>query len=332
MIDLLKKLPNLKENEPLSKYTFFRIGGPAKYFFVAKTSEDLVKAVAAAKDAGIAYAIMGGGCNMLVSDNGFDGLWVKAENKKWTIDGTTLSAEAGTSMTLLAQETAKAGLTGFEFAAAIPGTVGGAIRGNAGAYGSEVKDTLVRARVWDGSKERWMSAKECAFSYRESIFKRDIDQTTGHGAFVILAGEFALKHGDAKEAATRVREFLQKKAATQSLELPSAGCIFKNVELIRGKLELKDQKQGEPSEFLKRELPKEFVEAGRIPTGWMIEALDLKGKTMGGAKVSDKHGNYILNTGKARAEHIIMLMSLIKQQVRDKLGIQLQEEIQLIGF
>ncbi len=332
MTDLRKLLSGIKENEPLAKFTFFRIGGPAKYFFIAKTSEDLVKAVEAAKVAGIQYAIMGGGCNTLVSDNGFDGLVIRVANTKWSIEGTTLSAEAGTVMVLLAQETAKAGFTGFEFAAAVPGTVGGAVRGNAGAYGTEVKDALIRARVWDGSKERWMTAKECAFGYRESIFKRDIDPSTGHGSFVIMGAEFALKKGDAGAAQARVRELLTKKAATQALESPSAGCIFKNVELVSGKLELKDPKQGEPSDLLKNEMPKEFIEQGRISTGWMIEALDLKGKTMGGAAVSMKHGNYIINTGNARAEHILMLMSFLKQQVRDKFGIQLQEEIQMIGY
>lgn len=332
MEDLKELLPGLKEDEPLAKFTFFRIGGPAKYFYIAKTSEDLVKAVEAAKEASIPYALMGGGCNTLVSDNGFDGLVIRVANTKWSIDGTTLSAEAGTVMALLAQETAKQGFTGFEFAAAVPGTVGGAVRGNAGAYGSEVKDVLTRVRVWDGSKERWMSANESAFGYRESIFKHNVDPTAGHGAYVILSAEFSLKKGDAATAQARVRELLQKKAATQALESPSAGCIFKNVELVPGKLELKDPKQGEPSDLLKNEMPKEFIEQGRISTGWMIEALDLKGKTMGGAMVSMKHGNYIINTGNARAEHILMLISFLKQQVRDKFGIQLQEEVQIIGY
>lgn len=332
MSDIKKLLSGVKENEPLSKYTFFRIGGPAKYFFPAKTSEDLVKAVEAAVETKTPYAIIGGGCNMLVSDHGFDGLAIRAANNKWSIDGTTLTAGAGVVMALLSQETAKQGLAGMEFAAAVPGTVGGAVRGNAGAYGGEVKDVLTRVRVFDGTKTKWMTNKECAFGYRDSTFKRNVDPGTGHGPYLILDAEFTLQTGDAKEAQARVREFLAKKAATQALESPSAGCIFKNVELVSGKLELKDAKQGDPTDFLKRELPKEFIEQGRISTGWMIEALDLKGKAMGGAQISKKHGNYIINTGEATAEHIIMLMSLVKQQVRDKFGIQLQEEIQLIGF
>lgn len=326
------QLSGIKENEPLAKYTTFRIGGSAKYFFVAKTSDDVVNAVRAATNESIAYTLLGGGANTLVSDKGFDGLVIKMENRGLFIDDGLARAEAGVPLLFFAQETIKKNWKGLEFYATIPGSVGGAIRGNAGAFGRETKDVLIRVRVFDGKEERWMTNEECQFTYRDSIFKKDRDATTGHNTYVVLEGEFRLEHGDEKEGTKYMREILAKKAATQTLESPSAGCVFTNVEFVPGTYELKNPKRGDPTDAFKREVPKEMIERGVVSAGWMIDALGLKGKTMGGAKISEKHGNFLVNAGKAKATDIIMLISFLKQQVRDQFGIQLQEEIQMIGF
>lgn len=342
MSDLKTSLPSLKENEPLAKYTTFRIGGPAKYFFVAKSSDDVVKAIKAANEAGIRYALLGGGANTLVSENGFDGLVIKMENRGLFIDDGLARAEAGVPLLFLAQETVKKGWKGLEFYATIPGSVGGAIRGNAGAFECETKDVLVRARIMrtvlhtkdspHEVEEVWLSNEECGFGYRDSLFKKDRDATTGHNQYIILEGEFRLEKGDAKEGTKYMREILAKKAATQTLESPSAGCVFANVEFAPGTYDLKDSKRGNPTDQFKRDAPKEMIERGVVSAGWMIDNLGLKGKTMGGAKVSEKHGNFLVNTGNAKATDIVMLISFLKQQVRDTYGIQLQEEVQLIGF
>lgn len=346
MIDLPRFLPLLKENEPLAKYTTFRIGGHAKYFFVAKSSDDAMKAVQAASDAKMPFVVLGGGANTLVSDSGFDGLVIKMENRGLFIGDGFVRAEAGVPLLFLAQETVKKGWRGLEFYATIPGSIGGAIRGNAGAFGSETRNVLVRARVLQilsrsnllsevgphNIEEKWLPNDECHFAYRDSIFKKDRDATSGHNRYIILEGEFRLAKGDEKEGAKYMREILAKKAATQTLERPSAGCVFTNVEFVPGTYDLKDQKRGNPTGAFKREVPKEMIDRGVVSAGWMIDNLGFKGKTMGGAKVSEKHGNFIVNTGKAKAMDIVMLMSFLKQQVRDQFGIQLQEEIQLIGF
>lgn len=332
MSDLKRALPNVKENEPLKKYTTFRIGGAAKYFFVAKTSDDVVKAVQAASDVQIPFVVLGGGANTLVSDSGFDGLVIKLENRGLFVGDGFVRAEAGVPLLFLAQETVKKGRRGLEFYATIPGSVGGAIRGNAGAFGRETKDVLMRVRVFDGKEERWLTNDECQFSYRNSVFKKDRDATTGHNQFIILEGEFRLAKGDEKEGVKYMREILARKAATQTLERPSAGCVFTNVEFTPGTYDVKDSKCGSPTDTFKREVPKEMIDRGVVSAGWMIDALGLKSKAMGGAKVSEKHGNFIVNTGKAKATDIVMLLSFLKKQVRDQFGIQLQEEIQLIGF
>ncbi|MDO8581856.1 MAG: UDP-N-acetylmuramate dehydrogenase, partial [bacterium] len=216
--------------------------------------------------------------------------------------------------------------------ATIPGSVGGAIRGNAGAFGRETKDALIRARVFDGKEERWLANDECGFAYRDSIFKKDRDPTTGHNQYIILEGEFRLEKGDEKEGTKYMREILSKKAATQTLESPSAGCVFANVEFVPGTYDLKDPKRGNPTDAFKREVPKAMIDRGVVGAGWMIDNLGFKGKTMGGAKVSEKHGNFLINAGHAKATDFVMLISFLKQQVRDQFGIQLQEEIQLVGF
>ncbi len=332
MSDLKILLPGVKENEPLAKYTTFRIGGRAKYFFAAKSSDDVVKAVKAANETATRYALLGGGANTLVSDNGFDGLVIKMENRGLFIDEGMTRAEAGVPLLFLAQETVKKGWKGLEFYATIPGSVGGAIRGNAGAFGRETKDVLMRARVFDGKEERWLANDACCFAYRDSAFKNNRDATAGHNQFIILEGEFRLEKGDEKESAKVMRELLAKKAATQTLESPSAGCVFMNVAFAPGTYDLKDPKRGSPTDAFVREAPKAMIDRGIVSAGWMIDSLGLKGKKMGGAMVSEKHGNFIVNSGKAKATDIVMLASFLKQQVRDIYGIQLQEEVQLIGF
>lgn len=336
----------MEENELLAKYTTFRIGGPARYFFIAKNSDDVVKAVRTAIEAGVQWTLLGGGANTLVSDNGFDGLVIKMENRGLFINEGLARAEAGVPLLFLAQETIKKSWKGLEFYATIPGSVGGAIRGNAGAFGRETKDVMLRARVLQilsrpdlpsevgphNIEEKWFSNEECQFAYRDSAFKKDRDATTGHNQFVILEGEFRLEKGDEKESTKYMREILAKKAATQTLESPSAGCVFANVEFVPGTYDLKDPKRGNPTDAFKREVPKEMIDRGVVPAGWMIDNLGFKGKTMGGAKVSEKHGNFIVNTKKAKATDIVMLLSFLKQQVRDQFGVQLQEEIQMIGF
>jgi UDP-N-acetylmuramate dehydrogenase len=327
MSSMLDQLEGVQENISLAQYTKLQIGGPAEFFYIAKTSDDAAEALKAAREIKTPVTIMSGGANMLISDDGVKGLVIKMENRKWSIDNGVVQAEAGVALLFLAQELVKQGWLGLEFFATIPGCIGGAIRGNAGAFGKETKDVLIRARVFDGGEERWIDAADCQFAYRQSIFKTEAMKDA-----VILGGEFRVEKGDPETGREYMNEILSTKAKTQSLDLPSAGCMFTNVEFEQGTYNLKNPSQGSVTEQFKREVPKEMIERGVVSSGWLIDSLGLKGKQMGGAKISEKHGNFLVNAGGATAKDMIMLLSYIKQQVRDTYGIQLREEVQHIGF
>ena len=303
-------------NVPLVKYTTFKIGGPAKYFFVAEDNEDLVRAVTFSKKLKIPCYVLGGGSNVLVSDNGFNGLIIINQAKDIILKkNNKMVADAGVNLMELVNKTIAEGLTSLEWAAGIPGTVGGAIRGNAGAYGGQISDNLIGAEVMRGSKQFILDNKKCGFQYRDSIFKKNND--------LIISGEFQLQKGDKAKSQARVNEILAERKAKQPLEYPSAGCVFQNV-VINSTNEEKVRQI--------RNLPKEYLERKKIPAAWLIEQLDLKGKTIGKAQVSDKHANFIINLGKASAYEVIQLISYIKMKVRDTYSLELMEEIEYVGF
>lgn len=313
----------LKENEPLAKHVNIRIGGPARWYLEARSSEEIIEAVRAAGTDGVAFAILGGGSNTLPSDEGFNGLVIQAANRNWSITSTvngqlsTVTAEAGVLSAFLARKTAEAGLTGFEWAVSLPGTIGGAVRGNAGCFGGETKDAVseVEALRPDGSVVR-RSNVECGFGYRDSIFK--------HNGEIVLSATLALKPAPKEECLARLESALSKRKTEQPLEFSSAGCMFKNFDY---------REEGEIAKLKARlDVPKEFLDRELIPAGWLIEQADLKGKKIGGAAVSDKHGNFLVNAGNATASDVVQLISLIKTKIRDEYGIQLEEEVQLLGF
>ena len=310
----------LKEGEPLAKHVNIRIGGLADLYFEAKTSEEIARAIEAAFADGVPFVVIGGGSNSLPSDEGFRGLVIQAANRGWSVEGDRVRAEAGTLSGFLARKTAEAGLTGLEWAVSLPGTIGGAVRGNAGCFGGETKDAVASVevlRLRDGKIERRTYApEECAFGYRDSVFKRNSD--------VILAVEFRLAR-DAKEACLeKIDAVLSKRKAEQPNGNPSAGCMFKNFGFAH---------EGAIAKLKARlEVPAPFLAAKRIPAGWLIDQVDLKGKTIGGAQVSPKHGNFLVNLGDATASDVLQLISLVKMKVRDEYGIQLEEEVQMLGF
>lgn len=288
---------NIQQSIPLAPYTTLKIGGPADYFVTVKSQNELVEALNWAKEKNLPYFILGNGSNVLVSDQGFRGLVMKLLITNYQLlKNNILTAGAGASMSTLAKLTAKAGLTGLEFGIGIPGTVGGAIWGNAGAFGQEIKDVLTAVKILMPKTDEvvhTMNNMACEFGYRTSIFKKYKD-------WVIIEALFELAKSNKKECEKKIKQILKDKKNNQPMGEKSAGSIFKN-----------------PPGYKAWEL--------------ICEA-EMKGFKIGGAKVSDKHANFIINTGKATAKHIIMLIAMIKQRVRDKFGIQLQEEIQYIGF
>lgn len=308
-----------KDNEPLAKHVNFRIGGPAKYFVEARSTQDLVEAVKIAKEYSLPYFILGGGSNTLVSDEGYQGLVIKAANRNTRYDGDLVTAEAGVISATVARGSADKGLRGFEWAVSLPGTIGGAVRGNAGCFGGEVKDNLVSVKLLRDGQVIDVPAADMHYAYRHSVLKEP-----GHEQDVILEATFKLTPGDRAEALALIEKNLAGRKASQPLGSSSAGCMFKNFEF---KTE---------DEILKIKhstvVPEQMLAMHRLGAGWIIDQLGLKGTKIGDAQIAPQHGNFLLNVGHATAKDIVTLISFVKTRARDEFGVQLHEEVQYLGF
>jgi len=278
-----KELSGIKKNISLSKYTTFKIGGKAKYFFAAKTKKDLIKAIVTAKKSKLLFFILGGGSNLLVSDRGFKGLVIKY--------GQPLSSYVS---------------KGLEWAAGIPGTIQGAVQGNAGAFGKSMKNVVKEVEVFDTKtgKIKIFKNKDCQFSYRNSIFKKNKN-------LIILSVKIKTRKSNVK----RIRQYLEYKKKNHPWNYPSAGSVFKN-----------------PIGFSAAELGEENnkFSSSILTAARMIEECGLKGKRAGKAEISEKHANFIVNLGGAKAKDVKKLINLAKKSVKKKFKINLEEEIQFL--
>lgn len=302
----------------MAPLTTLRVGGTAKYFAEIGSPEELKEAIVFAEERNLKTVILGGGSNVLVSDGGFDGLVVFMKGSEIEFENDLVKVGAGTSLAELVRKSAEEGLSGMEWAVGIPGTVGGAIRGNAGAYGGDIGNNVISVRAFDMDKADNngvvnLSKEECSFNYRNSVFKRNPNM-------VILSAELKLEKGDIAEIKEKTKDIAIVRAG-KTVKGSSAGSFFVNPVVT--------------DEHLRRQFA---LDVGResaddtLPAGWLIERTGLKGRKIGGAMVSEQHGNFIINTGNATAEDIVMLVSIIKQKVRNKYKIQLVEEIAYIGF
>lgn len=268
-----------QKNVPLKKFTTFKIGGPARYFFVAKTKKELIKAIQRAKKQGLPFFILGGGSNLLVSDKGYKGLVIKA----------------GKPLSLYVSK-------GLEWAVGIPGTIEGAVYGNAGAFGQSMKDVVESVEVFDAAvgQIKIFKNSDCQFAYRDSAFKRNKN-------LVILSVKIKPK----KSNPSKIKEYLNCRKEKQPLGLPSAGSVFKNPQnYFAGGL-------GEENKF----------SSSAFTAARLIEKCGLKGKKIGGAQISNVHANFIVNSGGATAQNVLGLIKLIKKTVMKKFKIALKEEI-----
>lgn len=311
------QFPASKERYPVAKYTSFKIGGQARIFLECKSQQEFKDAVTLCMREDIPFFILGGGSNVLVSDKGFDGVVLRMTMNQINWYDEIAEAESGVVLAAFSMLAISRGLGGLEAASTIPGTVGGAVRGNAGAFGWETKDSLLSVRVCDpvSGEIKDFSRDECAFGYRDSMFK--------HGPLIVLSATYKFVPGDKDELFRRAKFYQDKKGSSQPMEYPNSGCVFKNTPL-----EHVDRSLLACNDFdISR-----FAQGPVIPSAWVIDTLGLKGKTIGKAQISEKHGNFIINKGGATADEVIQLISFIKQQVRDRTGIELHEEIQLVGF
>lgn len=308
-----------KEHEPLAKHLNIRIGGPSRYFVEARSTAELIDAVAFAREYAVPFFILGGGSNTLVSDDGYDGLVIKAANRAVTIDGGRVICEAGAIASAVARATANAGLRGFEWAISLPGTLGGAVRGNAGCFGGETKDAVESVRLLRDGSVVVVTSAEMKFAYRHSILK-----TEGHEEDVVLDVTLRLTPGDRAQALAMIDKHLAGRKASQPLGSSSCGCMFKNFEFV----DEADIKQLRDT----LDVPDAFVAQKRIPAGWIIEKLGLKGTYVGDAEVSHQHGNFLVNKGHATAADISALVHRVKRCVEDQVGVTLEEEVHHLGL
>lgn len=304
------------ENEQMSKHTNFRIGGSVRWFVEVKSADELKEALQFARDRQVLYFVFGGGSNILVNDKPFEGIAIKIAMRKITINGNKVCVEAGALSSALARETAKAGLVGLTWMISLPGTIGGAVRGNAGCFGGETKDHIVEIELLRDGEVVTVKKDDLHFGYRDSAIK--------HSQDIVLSATFELETGDTKKLLAELDEKLSARKSSQPLDAGSAGCMFKNYEI----------KSDEELQRLKQilDIPPNVSSTMRISAGWLIDQLDLKGTQIGGVKVSEKHGNFLVNIGSATADDVVQLISLIKTRARNEYGINLEEEVQYVGF
>lgn len=317
---------NIKQNVPLAPLTTFKVGGPAKYFAEVINLQEFEEALAFARDKNLKAFVLGGGSNVVISDSGFDGLVIVMKNKECEIKDTEIICGAGLPLSELVRFASDNGLSGLEWAVGIPGNVGGAVRGNAGAYGGSMADVvenveamnideITNSKLQISNKFQIINYQlpNCEFSYRNSIFKQNPN-------LVIISVELKLKNGEKAEIEAKMKEVLAARVKKVVKGL-SAGSFFMNPVVSDEKIrnEFKLDTGVEPS-------------GETLPAGWIIEHAGLRGKKIGGAMVSEQHGNFIINTGNATAEDIVMLASIIKQRVRKEYNVQLMEEVSYVGF
>lgn len=306
-------LGNIKEKENLSKHTSFRVGGDAEFFCEVSNPLDLLHVIRTASYLGMPYEILAGGSNVLVADDGFSGLIIKIRGGKLDVDGSVVEAEAGTSLAGVMARTASEGLSGLEWAAGIPGTVGGAIFGNAGSFGSSMSNVISSVDVYNPKKDEviTLSNRDCDFDYRNSAFKKD--------NLIILKCRLNLFKDDPDRIVRTISGNLRHKRENHPSGYLSAGCVFKNID--------KKSIKATDDRFLK-----DMARLDKIPVGFLIQEAGFKGHNIGDAIVSDRHANFIVNKGNARAEHISYLIDMIKNKVENQFGVVLEEEIRYIGF
>ena len=308
-------LPRVQRNVSLKNYTTFGIGGPARYFFIARTKDDIVQAFKAARKYTIPFLNLGEGSNLLISDNGFDGLVVKMENTTYAIHNTRISAESGILFSILVRETGKRGLSGLEWAGGLPGTLGGAVRGNAGAFGGEIKDSILSVEALDRRGiVRTLSKRKCHFVYRSSVFKKK--------NWIVLSAILQLKKGNKKVIQSIARDHSKYRKEKHPLEFGNAGSIFKNCDL----------------KTIPKKIRNSFSAVIKtdpfpvVPTAYLIAKAGLKGLQVGQVQVSKKHPNYIVNLGGGTARDVVTLIRQVKKAVKKTFGIAIEEEIQCVGF
>jgi len=315
----LARIPLLQVtlDEPLARHTRFGLGGPAAVLATTEDEGAFLEALCAVQASGVEWVLIGMGTNLIVADGGFPGVVLRYDGGQIAIQGQRVTAQAGAPLQKLVDATIEAGLQGYEPMTGIPGNVGAAIYGNAGAYGASISDRVVRVRYFDGQQVRETDRAGCGFRYRESEFKR---RRLDGEPWLVLEAEFEFPEGNAAEMRKKAEEILAIRNRKYPPDMKCAGSIFKN--LFWDSLPPQAQQAAPP----------EIVKGGKVPAAWFLEQAGAKGLARGGVRVSTEHANTLYNAGGGTAADFCALAAELKRRVRERFGIELEEEVQYIGF
>ncbi len=285
---------DVRLDEPMKKHISFRVGGPADILVKPRTEEQLKNIITFIKKENLPYVVKGNGSNLLVKDGGIRGIVIEISDNfnSYEIEGNIIKVQSGALLSIIGRAALKQNLKGFEFAAGIPGTIGGALAMNAGAYGGEMKDIVKSVKLMDTEGNIFeYTNEEMQFGYRKSILSKT--------DYIVLSAEIELEEGSYEEIKEKMNDFTNRRVTKQPLNLPSAGSTFKRPEgYFAGKL---------------------------------IDDSGLRGITLRGAQVSDKHCGFVVNLGEAKAKDILDLMYVVKSTVKNKFGVTLEEEVKILG-
>jgi len=300
---------DIQQNKPLSDLTTFEIGGPAKYYVEVTNEEGIRDALGWAREHDESFFVMGGGSNLLIPDEGFDGLVIRIVSEQFGFTGDILEADAGCNLLHLIRAASEQGLGGWEKLGGIPGTIGGAVRGNAGAFGPEIKDFLVYAHAINTKTEdtHEFSNAECEFAYRQSYFKKNPE-------WIITKVHIKLEKVNPEAGKAEIEATIKEREKRHIQDVRAAGSFFLNPVAPVHVVSTFEQEKGVESR------------SGRVPAGWLIEKAGLKGTRLGGAQSSEQHPNYLVNVENAKASEVRELADRIKRTVEEKFGVILEEE------
>jgi UDP-N-acetylmuramate dehydrogenase len=312
---LLAAIPNLRvtADEPLARHTRFGIGGPAKLFCDATDGNSCVAALQALKESGLPHVVIGGGTNLIVADLGFDGIVLRYSGKKINQTGLRLSAEAGAYLQVVVDLSVSLGLSGMQTMTGIPGFLGGALYGNAGAYGQSIQERVESVLATDGQHTLSFTNAECEFQYRDSWFK-------SHKEWLILSADLRFEEGDVAELQKASREIREIRDKKYPPAMKCAGSIFKNLFLAHLPFDVQAK------------VPPKLVREGKVPSAWFLEQAGVMGLRIGDIQVATYHANLIYNDGAGTAADLVTVVKECKQRVADRFGFELEEEVQYVGF
>jgi UDP-N-acetylmuramate dehydrogenase len=313
MLSRLRRTPHLKiyEDADLSRYTRFAIGGKARILVHAFTEETLAEAIAAVRENGSRFALIGAGSNLIASDDGFDGVVLRYDGDAVEIEGSAVRVGAGAVLHHLIDLLIDRGLKGLETMTGIPGFVGGAIYGNAGAYGHSIQERVECVRYFDGESFRDAGNAACEFHYRESTFKRNKH-------WIVTSATLRMEPGEAGELRAAAAAILKVRNEKYPPSMRCAGSIFKNLILA------------ELPEPVRAKVPPQVVREGKVPSAYFLEQVGAKGISNGPIVVADYHANLIYNSGGGTARQVRDIIRILKDRVRAAYGLELEEEVQYL--